>query len=228
MTIKLLNTDCMTYMASLPDKAFDLAIVDPPYGIGTKFIKNTQNRTKLAKAGDYKHYPNNESDRPAPEYFVELARVSRNQIVWGANHLADLFTVKSAGWISWDKFATGNFSDGELAYTSFNRSLKIFRYQWNGMHQGHRGNKALNEKRIHPSQKPVALYHWLLKNYAESGQRILDTHLGSGSSAIAAFCFGCVFVGCEIDKDYHEAAVKRFNNETTWIGTASGEVLKTG
>lgn len=204
----------MEYMATLPDKAFDLACSDPPYGIGTHCIKNNKNRTKLAMAKDYKYYLNGKNDRPAPEYFVELVRVSKNQIIWGANHLCDLFNAAGSGWIFWDKEATGPFSDGELAYTSFNNSLRTYRYPWNGMIQGYHGNKKLNELRIHPSQKPKQLYLWLFSRYAKPGQRILDTHLGSGSSAIAAHYFGFDFVGCEIDPDYHAAAVRRFEEET--------------
>ena len=214
MGVELLNMDCMTYMARCEDNAFDLAIVDPPYGIGTAAIKNNANRTKLALAADYKPYANNASDRPSKEYFQNLQRVSVNWIVWGANHLADLFDVKGPAWIFWDKEATGAFADGELACSSFCCSLKKFHYPWNGMIQGTHGDKRLNVKRIHPSQKPVQLYDWLLKEYAEPGQRILDTHLGSGSSAIAAHYGGFDFVGTELDPDYYAAAVERFNEET--------------
>lgn len=217
MTIELLNIHCMQYMLSLPDKCFDLAIVDPPYGLGTKCIKNNKNRTKLAIGKDYRLYPNSKNDRPAKEYFVELDRVSKNQIIWGANHLCDLFEAASSGWIVWDKKATGPFSDCELAYSSFNKSLKRFTYQWNGMLQGGFGDKSKNEVRIHPSQKPVKLYQWLLENYAEPGQNILDTHLGSGSSAIAAHYFGVDFVGCEIDETFFHETLERFDRETAQV-----------
>jgi len=207
----------MEVMARYPDKYFDLAIVDPPYGIGTHCIKNNKNRTKLAKAKDYKFYANGKADRPLPEYFSELRRVAKNQIIWGANHLADLFDAAGSAWIVWNKETTGPFSDCELAYSSFNSSAKLYTYRWNGMLQGTHGNKQLNEVRIHPSQKPIKLYEWILTNYAKPMQRILDTHLGSGSSAIAAHYFGVDFVGCEIDKDYYNAAVDRFNQETAQI-----------
>lgn len=212
--IQLINIDCMEYMATLADNAFNLAIVDPPYGVGTACIKNNSTRTKLAIAKNYKSYANNRNNRPLPEYFKELKRVSKNQIVWGANHLCGLFDAAGPGWIVWDKEATGYYADCELAYSSFGCSLKRYRYPWNGMIQGFHGRKRDNEVRIHPSQKPVALYKWLLTNYAKPGQRILDTHLGSASSAIAAHYFGCEFVGCEIDPDYYQAAAERFDRET--------------
>jgi site-specific DNA-methyltransferase (adenine-specific) len=214
MTVELLNIDCMEYMAAQPDHAFDLAIVDPPYGIGANCIKNNKSRTKLAIAKDYKPYKNERDDRPASAYFEELLRVAKNQIIWGANHLADLFNAAGSGWIVWNKEATGPFSDCELAYSSFNCSAKHFTYRWNGMLQGSHGDKRKNEHRIHPSQKPVALYQYLLDQFADQGQKILDTHLGSGSSAIAAHYFDCDFVGCEIDEDYYKAATERFKRET--------------
>lgn len=220
--IEILNIDCMEYMATLEDNAFDLAIVDPPYGLGTHCIKNNKNRTKLAIPKNYNLYPNNKNDRPDPEYFIELDRVSKNQIIWGANHLCDLFDAAGSGWIVWDKKATGPFSDCELAYSSFKCSLKRFHYQWNGMLQGNFGNKKLNEVRIHPSQKPIELYKWLLWNYGISSNRILDTHLGSGSSAIAVHYHrpDADFVGCEIDPDYFENAKLRFDRETSQFSLA--------
>lgn len=214
MTIELLHCNCMDYMKDQPDKSFDLAIVDPPYGIGTHCIKNNKSRTKLAVAKTYKLYKNDKKDRPDRAYFIELERISKNQIIWGANHLADLFNAAGSGWIVWDKKTTGAFADVELAYSSFPCSAKRFTYQWNGMIQGEHGNKKLNETRIHPSQKPVKLYDWLLQTFAEPGHRVIDTHLGSGSSAIAAHYFGCDFVGMDKDKDYYESACHRFNQET--------------
>jgi len=204
----------MEYMSAQPDNSFDLAIVDPPYGIGTHAIKNNQNRTKLARAKNYKHYANDKSDRPGPEYFAELRRVSKNQIIWGANHLADLFDAAGSAWIVWNKQTTGAFADCELAYSSFPCSAKLYTYRWNGMLQGAHGNKRKNEHRIHPSQKPVALYAWLLNTFADPGDRILDTHLGSGSSAIAAHYYDVDFVGCELDSDYYQATCARFDEET--------------
>jgi len=214
MSVELLNIDCMEYMATLPDKVFDLAIVDPPYGIGENGDRNAS-RGKLAVAKDYKAFAGGDREPPPVEYFNELQRVSKNQIVWGANHFIDRFAKPSSCWIVWDK-VTGNsdFADSELAWTSFKTAVRNFRFQWSGMLQGDMKNK---EARIHPTQKPVKLYEWLLTNYAKPGQRILDTHLGSGSSAIAAHYFGVDFVGCELDKDYYEAAKKRFEQQTAQL-----------
>jgi len=208
--VELLNIDCMEYMANCKDNEFDLAIVDPPYGIGEDGLKN-HSRGKAAKSKKYT--PKNwDKETPSQEYFNELFRVSKNQIIWGGNYMIDKIKQPSMGWIFWDKgMEAQDFSDGELAYTSFNRALKKFDFMWNGMLQGDMKNKEI---RIHPTQKPVALYKWLLHNYAEKGQRILDTHLGSGSSAIAAHYFGCDFVGCEIDEDYYLQTLKRYDLNT--------------
>jgi len=213
MTIQLLNIDCMEYMATLPDKAFDLAIVDPPYGIGESGATN-HTRGKLAVAKNYKAFAGGDVSAPDAEYFAELQRVSANQIIWGANHFIDNipFAKSSPCWISWDKEnGQTDFADVELAWTSFPTAARQFRFRWHGMLQANMKDK---ENRIHPTQKPVALYRWLLTKYANPGQRILDTHLGSGSSAIAAHYFGCDFVGCELDPDYYKAACDRFDRET--------------
>ena len=201
--------DCMDYMATLPDKAFDLAIVDPPYGIGENGDRNAS-RGKLAVAKDYKAFAGGDADAPPIEYFTELQRVSENQIVWGANHFIDRIAKPSACWVVWDK-VTGNsdFADSELAWTSFKTAVRNFRFQWSGMLQGDMKNK---EARIHPTQKPVKLYEWLLTKYAKTGQRILDTHLGSGSSAIACHNLGYEMVGVELDEDYFSAACRRIED----------------
>ncbi len=195
--IELLNMDCMEYMRGLPDKAFELAIVDPPYGIGesggAKRTRGSKKTNGLKKDWD--------NQRPSKEYFDELDRVSKNQIIWGGNYFADLL-APSRCWLYWQKDMGGDFSDGELAWTSFDKVLKQFR------------KRSDTFNRIHPTQKPVKLYEWLLANYAKPGDRILDTHLGSGSSAIAAHYGGFEFVGTELDKDYYNAAVKRFDMET--------------
>lgn len=212
--IELLNIDCMEYMATQPDNAFDLAIVDPPYGIGESG-KTNKTRGKLATAKDYKPFHGNDLQPPEIEYFKELQRVSKNQIIWGANHFIDRIAQGSPCWVVWDKEnGATDFADCELAWTSFKTAVRRFRFQWAGMLQGDMKNK---EHRIHPTQKPVKLYQWLLENYAKPGQRILDTHLGAGSSAIAAHYFGCDFVGCEIDKDYFKAASERFDRETRQV-----------
>ena len=205
--IELLNCDCMEYMAGLEDISFDLAIVDPPYGIGESGGKT---RTREKHINTVKHTKKGwDSSIPDAKYFRELARVSVNRIIWGANYMVE-YLPPSMGWIYWDKKIGGDFSDGELAYSSFNKALKAISL-WN-IHGGNTGNP-----KIHPTQKPVKLYEWLLTNYSEPGQRILDTHLGSGSSAIAAHYFGVDFVGCELDEDYYNAACKRFDAETSQI-----------
>ena len=204
-----LNIDCMEFMKTLPDKAFELAIVDPPYGIGESGDKN-YTRSKLATAKNYKAFSGNDKEPPSKEYFMELQRVSKNQIIWGANHFISRMPIDSSCWIVWDKQNGENdFADCELAWTSFKTAVRKFEFRWAGMLQGNMKNK---EYRIHPTQKPVALYTWLLKSYAKPGDRILDTHLGSGSSRIAAYEMGFDFVGCEIDKDYFEAQEKRWES----------------
>lgn len=196
MTVQLLNADCMEYMADLPDNAFDLAIVDPPYGIGIS--KNPVRQQQEKKDWD--------NSIPQQEYYSQLMRVSVQQIIWGGNYFP---LPPSQGFIIWDKKQPEDFtlSMAEYAWSSFQRPAKIYRQRVVGA----------DINRIHPTQKPVALYRWILENYATPGQRILDTHLGSGSSAIAAHYFGCDFVGTELDPDYYAAAVKRFDNETSQI-----------
>lgn len=211
--VELLNIDCMEYMAGLPDKAFDLAIVDPPYGIDAAEKMGGEKRVSGKGAALKTAFDKKDWDRsiPTQQYFTELFRVSKDQIIWGANYMTD-FIPPSMGWIVWDKDnGTTKFSDCELAYSSFERALRKFRFMWNGMLQGDMKNK---EDRIHPTQKPVALYKWCLDTYAQPGGKILDTHLGSGSSAIAAHRMGFDFVGCELDKDYYDAACKRFKEQT--------------
>jgi len=218
--IQLLKVDCMEYMRDCEDNAFDLAICDPPYFSGPNisgYYGKGYSSLGVQRAKYYqdcKHW-----SVPEKEYFTELMRVSRNQIIWGANHFAGLFDSSSSAWLIWDKDnGASTFADAEIAYTSFSGAVRIIKYMWNGMHQGQMGgNKSLNENRIHPTQKPVALYNRVLEKYAESGQRILDTHLGSGSSAIAAHYGGFDFVGCEIDPDYYSAACNRFDLETRQV-----------
>lgn len=190
-------------MSTLPENAFDLAIVDPPYGIGAdKGTWGSSNKGKVT------NYAKRDWDKAIPdiEYFIELVRVSKNQIVWGGNYF---HLPPSSCWLVWDKLNSADFADCELAWTSFPSAVRKFTFRWNGMLQGDMKNK---ETRIHPTQKPVALYRWLLHNYAKPGDRILDTHLGSASSAIAAHQMGFDFVGTELDPDYYAASVKRYNN----------------
>ncbi len=221
--IELLNIDCMDYMRGLPDKSFDLAIIDPPYGIGEDGSKN-KSRSKsafnkrYAEAKDYKPFAGNDKEPPKKEYFDELIRVSKNQIIFGANHFISRIPYDSTCWIVWDKNnGDSDFADCELAWTSFKTAVRKFKFTWNGMLQGDMKNKEL---RIHPTQKPVKLYDWLLHNYAKPGHRVLDTHLGSGSSAISSHYYGVDFVGCELDKYYYDAACERFK-----IATAQASVF---
>lgn len=197
------NVNCMDYLRTVPDKAFDLAVVDPPYGIKNGF--HTTSRIK--KYGDMK-YVNDAS--PSQEYFEELFRVSKNQIVWGYNHLS-CFLPPTKEFIFWYKHnPVESYSDGELAWTSFCKTAKCFDYEFFGA-------VGKENKRIHPTQKPVALYAWIFRNYAKPGNKILDTHLGSGSSRIAAYNAGLSFVGCEIDREYYEAQEKRFAEHTAQV-----------
>jgi len=198
--IELLNCDCMEYMAGVPDKFFDLAIIDPPYGIG---VNHNMGRRKGDAASDYKKaYWDNIS--PDVEYFNELFRVSKNQIVWGANHFISKMPKDSSCWILWDKMFSEDvsFAQFEMAWTSFDSVCKKFT------------KDPKSADRIHPTQKPVKLYRWLLKNYAKEGDKILDTHGGSMSSAIACHQMGFDLTLCELDKDYYEAGVKRFREQT--------------
>lgn len=202
------NEDCITGMKRYKDKHFDLAIVDPPYGIKEDGLKN-HSRGSRAKAT---LYTAKEWDKEPMQmnYFNELFRVSKNQIIWGANHFISHIPYDSSCWIVWDKQNGDNdFADCELAWTSFNTAVRKFQFRWHGMLQQDMKNK---EKRIHPTQKPIALYKWLLHNYAKQGDLILDTHLGSGSSRIACHKYGFDFTGFELDKEYFEAQEKRYND----------------
>ena len=196
-------------MKDYPDGHFDLAVVDPPYGIGENGDKN-HTRVQLAKPKNYKSFAGGDKEPPAVEYFQELMRVSKNQIIWGANHFIERIpNANSSCWIVWDKQNSGDFADCELAWTSFSSAVRLFRFMWNGMLQGDMKNK---EHRIHPTQKPVALYDWIFDKYAKAGDKVLDTHLGSQSSRIAAWKHGLDFTGFELDEDYFNEGCKRFDN----------------
>lgn len=217
MSIVFQNKDCMEAMKDFPDKYFDLAIVDPIYGDVTGGGYTTSKHDKevyhighaLANERAY-HRAMWEQPKTPPEYFRELRRVSKNQIVWGGNFFTESLPC-SQGWIIWDKQKSPGltFSDSELAWTSFNRGQRIFRFMWNGMLQGDMKNK---ENKIHPTQKPVALYKWCLSNYAKPGDKILDTHVGSASSLIACYDLGFDAWGYEIDKEYYDKANARLND----------------
>ena len=203
------NEDCMEGMARYPDKYFDLAIVDPPYGIGADIKNNGKNsdrheKTSLAKINTY-NKTNWDSEIPHDNYFIELKRVSTKQIIWGGN----FFGLKG-GYLYWHKNVTmPTYSTGELAWLSWLKKLDFVNITWHGMLQQDMLNK---EVRIHQTQKPVALYKWLLSNYAKQGDKILDTHLGSGSSRIAAYEMGFDFTAFELDTEYFEAQEKRYKN----------------
>lgn len=199
--ITLIHGDCMEYLAGLEDKAFDLAVVDPPYGLGTAVVNS---------GGRFKRYHNENGNwdmaTPTADYFQALIEKSKNQIIWGGNYFNLPLT---GGWLFWDKERGKDvsFADGELAWTSFLNVLKKAPIRYDGF-------IGADATRIHPTQKPVKLYQWIFANYTKPTDRILDTHLGSGSSAIAAHYSGLEFVGIELDPDYYAAAVERFKRET--------------
>lgn len=195
------NEDNMAMMSRYPDKYFDLAIVDPPYGETCNLQGGTGKKNGFREYWDKANGKNNWNIAPQFEYFNELFRVSKNQIIWGANHLSN-YLPPSSGWIFWDKGQRDfSFSDGEFAFSSFNckaRAITIHRQE------------LQSEKRMHPTQKPIKLYTWLLQKFGSSGDKIIDTHLGSGSSRIAAYDLGFDFYGCELDKEYFDAQEARF------------------
>jgi site-specific DNA-methyltransferase (adenine-specific) len=197
--IELLNCDCMAYMATLPDKAFGLAICDPPYGI------NAEQGTNRASRRQFKDKIYGwDNSTPNEAYFKELGRISKNQIIWGGNYFLN-YLGNTRGFVVWDKLNPDRcFADCEFAWTSFDVVARIYKTE-----RVQELNKKDNGK-IHPTQKPVALYKWLLKNYATPDMKIIDTHGGSMSIAIACYDFGCDLVCCEIDKEYFEAGKKRF------------------
>ena len=219
MTITL--EDNMDLMARYEDKYFDLAIVDPPYGIrfGEFNRTNKDSNGVRYKANKYNH-GKWDNEIPPAEYFAELKRVSKNQIVWGANYFPYLWVTGCKAFIYWHKGQpVDNFSDGELAYTSFDRPAKCFDYRYYGNLEGKNGAS----QKIHPTQKPVALYEWLFKNYAKEGDKILDTHLGSGSIAIALHRMNEIekmnlhLTACELDEDYYRSAIKRIKQQTAQL-----------
>ncbi len=225
------NLDCMAGMKQFPDKYFALAVVDPPYGIGEDGGKNRHGYAKQ-KNGSKIFVPDGgyvkkqwDSRPPDKEYFRELFRVSQHQIVFGVNYFS-FVEWETAGRIIWDKCNDGSDQSGaEIAYCSLNDRVDIFRFMWRGMMQGksvaegtvQQGNKRLNEKRIHPCQKPVALYEWILSKYAIRGGIILDTHVGSASSLIACHRAGYEYVGFELDTDYYIASKERLDAEKSQL-----------
>lgn len=201
--ININNIDCIEFMKTKPDNYYDLAIVDPPYGIGIDGQKESKckNPKHNRKAHEHKGWDN---AIPTKEYFEELERVSKNQIIWGANYFVEHLTKGTKGWIVWDKGQHGlTMSDCELAYSSFNKATRVFVFN--------RGLIAQKGGSIHPTQKPVELYRYLLNEYAEKGNKILDTHCGSGSIAVACDDLGFDLDATEIDKGYCENSIKRLN-----------------
>lgn len=186
MISEVFNMDCVAYMQTLPDNFFDLAIVDPPYGIGRDGSAKTTSKHGGRKAHTFKGWDN---ETPNKAYFKQLFRVSKNQIIWGANYFTE-YLPSSMGWIFWDKGQRICNSDGELAFTSFNVALRAVVYN---------RVELLIEGTIHPTQKPVKLYKWLLDKYARAGDKIFDSHMGSQSSRIAAYQMGFDYWGCELD-----------------------------
>lgn len=215
--INITNEDNMALMSRYPDNYFDLAIVDPPYGIGADGKNNGKNsdaheKKSLAKINTYKK-TNWDNSIPNEMYFIELKRVSKKQIIWGANYFGLV-----GGMLYWHKNVTmPTYSQGELAWLSWLNKVDFVEFTWHGMLQQDMKNK---ETRIHPTQKPVALYKWLLQNYAKAGDKILDTHLGSGSIAIACHQMDFELTGCELDAEYYNAALKRFKQQTAQLRLA--------
>ncbi len=209
--MKITNECNMELMARYKDNHFDLAIVDPPYGIGTmnNIFKNSTPKNRN-KNREEKYICKNWDIKPNKKYWEELFRVTKNQIVFGANYFTENL-YSSSGWAYWDK-NTGNndFSDGEIIFTSFNKALRSYKIN---SKSGTKGGK----ERIHPTQKPIKLYEWLLMNYAKEGDKILDTHLGSGSIAIACHNLKYDLTACELDKEYFDAAMKRLKRHQQQI-----------
>jgi site-specific DNA-methyltransferase (adenine-specific) len=214
--IEITNEDNMLLMARYPDNYFDLAIVDPPYGIGADEAQNKAAEQRIksngkSKAGKgYKLYKKSEwdNDIPTKEYFIELQRVSKNQIVWGGNYMTE-YLSPSMGWIIWDKGQRGfSLADGEMAWTSFNKAMRIFEFSRAGCIKS---NNTMIEK-FHPTAKPFELYKYCLDKYAKEGDKILDTHIGSASIAIACHDYKFNLTACELDKEYYESAIKRITN----------------
>jgi len=214
--LTITNEDNMLLMARYPDNYFDLAIVDPPYGINADEAQNNAAEQRIkangkSKAGrGYKLYKKSEWDNsiPSKDYFNELFRVSKNQIIWGGNYMTE-FLKPSMGWVIWDKGQRDfSLADGEMAWSSFDKAMRIFEFSRASCIKS---NNTMTEK-FHPTAKPFELYKWLLDKYAKQGDKILDTHLGSGSIAIACHDYGFDLTACELDKEYFDKAMQRINN----------------
>jgi site-specific DNA-methyltransferase (adenine-specific) len=220
----LYHMDCMDALPLFPDRYFDLAIIDAPYGIGEDGSKNhLRISRKYPHLGGRKYHAFNDVSAPGNEYWRELFRVSKNRIIWGANHFISRLPVQDTScWIVWDKDnGLSHFADCELAWTSFNSAVRKFKFRWNGMWQEDMKNREI---RIHPAQKPVRLYEWLLGKYAKKGDKILDTHAGSGSSRIASYRCGYAYTGFEVDEYYCEVSTVRFMSEVQQLTVKFKEV----
>lgn len=200
--IRMINADCVDVLKSMPDKCFDLAIVDPPYGLGEGGKDKNRRRQGEVKRTAYKDGSQWDNSIPNKEYFEELYRISKNQIIFGANYMTE-FIPPSMGWIVWDKGIAGDFSDCELAYSSFKRALRKVYVHYMADYNGKW------EQKIHPCQKPIGLYRWILENYANAGDKIIDTHFGSGSLGIACDDLGFELTAIERDPDYFKATKNR-------------------
>jgi len=203
---EIILADCMDIMATIPDKYFNIGIIDPPYGIKEDGRKN-HTRGKLTASKNYSDKVKYDNCSPDKKYFDELFRISKNQIIFGANHFISKIPHDSSCWIVWDKDnGLTDFADCELAWTSFNSAVRKFKYKWQGMIQENMKQKDILQ---HPNQKPVALYRWLLQNYAKTGDKIIDTHSGSGSLACACHLEKFEFLAIEKDADYHKSSCER-------------------
>lgn len=198
--LSIYNMDNMELMKQIPDKYFDISLIDPPYGIN---INVSMGRRKNDKKSTYHKFAGKDSAVPSQEFFNELFRISQNQIIWGGNYMTE-YLSPSPCWLVWDKDFSDEitFATFELAWTSFKSSSKKF------------VRNSIQQDRIHPTQKPISLYSWILEKYAKEGMKIFDSHLGSGSNAIASHYAKMEFIGCELDSDYYNDSVKRIRENT--------------
>jgi site-specific DNA-methyltransferase (adenine-specific) len=214
--------DCMAFLRGCKDNQFDLAVVDPPYGIGEDKTKRPSRGKTYTKPHTSKDW---DKETVSEEYFNELQRVSKNQIVWGANHFIEKINKNSSCWLVWNKKTSGNNADCELAWSSFKTAVRRFDFMWEGFWQENMKDK---ETRIHPTQKPIQLYDWIFRNYAKHGDTILDTHMGSQSSRISAHKAGLDYTGCELDPEYFEQGNERFHKYLLKSGTTEPDKAMPG
>lgn len=224
---ELFHSDCIKIMKEMPDNHIDVVVTDPPYGLGEWVGKKKSRGNDVLQANgskirvEAKEWGVQDWDFkvPDPEYFDEMFRVSKNQVIFGGNYFTDRIPPSSC-WIVWDKQNTGNFADCELAYTSFKTAVRTFKYRWNGFQQGIIANKKLNEKRVHPTQKPVPLMEWIIANYTKPGDLILDPFMGSGTTGVACANFGRNFIGVEKVREFFDVASDRIHLAESQINFA--------